>query len=66
MAQGRYDQQPQLKEAGEACGDGFPVCRNMISRNMGFQLGRDYQVRYLPKRRLQFLPRFLGPCKNLS
>lgn len=57
MAEGRYDQQPlQLREAGKACGDGFPVSSNTVNRNTTFQLGRDYLVRYLPKR-LQFLPK---------
>lgn len=32
MAEGRYDQLPlQLREAGEACGDGFPVSSNMVN-----------------------------------
>lgn len=57
MAEGRYDQQPlQLREAGKACGDGFPVSSNTVNRNTTFQLGRDYLVRDIcQKKRLQFL-----------
>lgn len=57
MAEGRCDQQPlQLREAGKACGDGFPVSSNTVNRNTTFQLGRDYLVRDIcQKKRLQFL-----------
>lgn len=66
MAEGRCDQQPlQLREAGKACGDGFPVSSNTVNRNTTFQLGRDYLVRDICQKKKVTVPTqdFLVPAR---